>query len=927
MSDGLLPPLVLELRGRASQLLSELKKAEVAVKTTAAESEKSASRSEAAWARMQGAGKAAAIGLVGVAGLVGYESLKMAGDFQAQINRLETAAGESHRNLQTVADGVLQVARDTGTSTTELTAGMYQIESASFHGTDGLKVLTAAAEGAKNEGADLGGVANALTTVMNDLGAKSGQAADLMSQMVAAVGQGKMKMDDLAGSIHSVLPNAAALGITFPQVAGALATMTAQGVSADQAAQNLNHTIVKLAAPTTAMSNAMAAYGVNANDLKNNLGKNGLTGTFDILSKAILDHMGPAGLALMDTFNRSKTAAADVQKMLVNLPPSIQAMARGFLDGSVGMNEFRKAGKEMGAAGSAQVAQFMKLAQQANGFSDALKSGKSDAQTFSQAMYSMLGDQTGLQVALHLTGEHMEAFKNNVDVIGKATAQADGHVKDWSVTQGNFNTQMGRLRETVQTAAISIGQKLLPPVTKFVGFLADHPTTLKVFAGILGGALVVAAAAYTVSMISAAAATVAATWPILAIIAAVGLVVFAIYELVKHWKTVWGFIKRVAGDVWDWMKGLWRWFDKTFIHPFMDGLHQLGKIFSAVWDGIKTAAGAVWDFLKRAWAWIYGTFIQPLVTIVKLLGQVWDMVWRGGIQPALSAVWGFMKQVWAWIENTFIEPLKVAVRAAGDAWQQTWQMIGDALSWVWNNVIKPVGQWITNNVLHPVGDAISWLGGVWKQIWDGISGAISWAYHNVIKPVADWIGSHVVDPIAGGVQWLGGIWSGVWDGITGAVRTAWNIISGIVNSIVNAVDWAVRQVQNLMSAMDKAKSQGGAGGIAVTGLQAMGWLPKHDKGGWIEGPPGAPIPIEAHGQEYMLSREMLAGTQPIDPRVLASVAAHGQQRQPSMSAQALTGGGHRSPATTGPQVVVNAHTNASPHRIGAEVGWVLRAMA
>lgn len=882
MAEGL-PPLILEIRARGSQLYAEMKKVKGAVTEVTDETGKKTKVAASGWDKFQMAGKAAAIGVVGAAATIGVASIKMAGDFQAQVMRLHTAAGESQANMQMVGDGILKVARDTGTSTTELTSGMYQIESAGFHGADGLKVLQAAAEGAKNEGADMGSVGNALTTVMEDLGAKSGDAANLMSQMVAAVGQGKMTMNDLAGSIHTVLPNAAALGLAFPQVAGALSTMTAEGVSAEQAAQNLNHTIVKLAAPTTAMSNAMAAYGVNANDLKDNLGKNGLTGTFDILSNAILQHMGPSGLALMDTFNKSKVAADDVQKMLTNLPPSIQKMAKGFLDGSVGMKSFQKAGKELGAAGSSQVASFIKQAQAANGFSDALKSGKSDAQTFNQAMYSMLGDQTGLQVALHLTGDHMATFKHNVDVIGKASAQANGHVKDWAETQGTFNNRMSRLKETVQTAAIAIGEKLLPPVSTFVGFLANHQGVMIAFAAIITGVLVVAAAAWAVSMASAAVATIAATWPILAIIAAVAAVGVAIYEFATHWHQIWDAVKGAASAVWDWLKGAASAFVDAVFGPIKAALHVVESAWNTVWGGITGAFHAVVSFIQEHAKMIVGA----LFILFPPLGL-----------------------------------LVAGIHWLATHWQQVMDAIGAATHWVYASVIKPVGDWIVNNVFHPVASAVQWLGGVFSSAWNAIGAGISWAYNSVIRPVASWIMDNAIRPVGAAIQWLGGVWNGIWNGISSAVQSVWNFIKPIfdaIGSAVSKVTGAISAVKNTV---------GGA-------LSSVGSFLGFDNGGRVPGPLGAPRLAVVHGGEYVLSNDMQAGRQAVDDGLLSSAkSANGYQPAaggPSLSQLALTGGGAPTPSSSSgggaPVVNVYAQTNADPHRIAADVGWALRAMA
>src|SRR5690242_10905695 len=63
---------------------------------------------------------------------VGVVATKMAADFQTGITSLATGAGESTANLKMVSDGILQMAKDTGTSTKQLIDGMYMIESGGF---------------------------------------------------------------------------------------------------------------------------------------------------------------------------------------------------------------------------------------------------------------------------------------------------------------------------------------------------------------------------------------------------------------------------------------------------------------------------------------------------------------------------------------------------------------------------------------------------------------------------------------------------------------------------------------------------------------------------------------------------------------------------------------------------------------------------
>jgi hypothetical protein len=51
--------------------------------------------------------------------------------------------------VKLVSDGVLKITVSTGTSTEQLSSGLYTVESAGFHGAAGLNVLKVAARGAR----------------------------------------------------------------------------------------------------------------------------------------------------------------------------------------------------------------------------------------------------------------------------------------------------------------------------------------------------------------------------------------------------------------------------------------------------------------------------------------------------------------------------------------------------------------------------------------------------------------------------------------------------------------------------------------------------------------------------------------------------------------------------------------------------------
>ena len=105
------------------------------------------------------------------------------------------------------------------------------------------------------------------------------------------------------------------------------------------------------------------------------------------------------------------------------------------------MGDWRATLKTMPGPQAALLVQWKAMQDHAHGFADALKSGSPAAQTFTGALKSMLGDQTGLQVALHLTGKAAGDFGHAVGVISAAVPEAGGHVKDWATVQKNLNQQ------------------------------------------------------------------------------------------------------------------------------------------------------------------------------------------------------------------------------------------------------------------------------------------------------------------------------------------------------------------------------------------------------------------------------------------------------------------------------------------------------
>lgn len=226
--------------------------------------------------------------VAGVAGLaIAGISLDLATKYQSALTRLHTGAGESLGGLATVEKQLLGQSRQLGVGATQLAAAMYPIESAGFHGAAGVKILHDSVQGALADGADFTTVADAVTSALNSYSLGAGSAAGITDEMVKAVADGKTTMQDLASSIGTVAPEAAALGVPFAQVLGAISTMTSQGTGASKAAQSLRYALKSIADPTDAATTALEGIGLKASSLGDELTKHGLVAAFTMLEDSV----------------------------------------------------------------------------------------------------------------------------------------------------------------------------------------------------------------------------------------------------------------------------------------------------------------------------------------------------------------------------------------------------------------------------------------------------------------------------------------------------------------------------------------------------------------------------------------------------------------------------------------------------------------
>jgi TP901 family phage tail tape measure protein len=555
-------------------------------------------------------------------GAVAAESVHMATEYESSTTRLVTSAGEQNKNLDMVRKGMLDMAGQVGVSALDLSKAMYFVESAGFHGAEGLTVLKAAAQGAAAEGADTTTVVKAMTDVLVDYHLKASDAGKVTSQMITAVSFGKTSLQEFSGAFASIVPAASAAGISFNDVAAALAEMTNHGFTANRASQNLAQALRSLLNPTGPMTKAFVEFGVSSEELKKKLsGPNGLTDAMEYLSQKA-EKAGKEGTP----------AFAAALKLLMGTAPGANAALA-----TVGENfdATSKAIKGIGKASTDSKGQVQGFAEMQATFGQKTKDLRATLDSlmielgnkllpvfkdFADAMLNHQGLVLDLVKVFGVLAGVMVVAGAAMKVWGAVTAVASGAMSVargvmWLFTDACIGTR-------IELAALAVQERLSAAAAWLMNDAA------------IGTRLgLMALAVQEFATATAAKAAAAAQWllnaamdanPITLIVIAIAALVGAFIYLWTHVKGFRDFWKQAWHDVSSWF------FDA--VHGVEGAAEAMGRFFTdTVPRWFRDAVGGI----EKAWDAVYDTIIAPVKHAYDdVMGLVNTMI--GGIEQLLG---------------------------------------------------------------------------------------------------------------------------------------------------------------------------------------------------------------------------------------------------------------------------------------------------
>jgi hypothetical protein len=331
-----------------------------------------------------------------------------------------------------------------------------------------------------------------------------------------------------------------------------------------------------------------------------------------------------------------------------------------------------------------------------------------------------------------------------LDANAKASATYQLIIEQTGAAQGDFAETSSGLANSQKIAAAQqeeawtrFGAALVPIATQFtnlltpavegltwvLGLMADNiPTVIAVLIP-LGIAI---AATVVPPFIAWAAATLAATWPLLAIAAAVGAVVFILDQL-GILDVIIDLFMSLANTV------------MGFVRPAIDAIVGVGRTLFGI-------IGQVADALRG-----------PLDAGLNLVRAGFDIV-RGAVD-AVVGVLNVVFDVFRKVADMLKGPVDLAIGVVRNAFDGL-RIIVDGAARLINGAIEGIGR-VFGDLQRTASTVINSIVGAWNTLWSGIQ--------RIGQQIMAFVGD-LFRPLVDGINWAVGIVKDAWNGFA----RAWN---------------------------------------------------------------------------------------------------------------------------------------------------------
>lgn len=478
------------------------------------------------------------------------------------------------------------------------------------------------------------------------------------------------------------------------------------------------------------------------------------------------------------------------------------------------------------------------------GLSDALKESNGDTRALEQS----LGLQAGsLENATEITGQYEGKLQNLaneesdhktlVDQIGAAWEDLSlsltpvmgpltsiiglmGQIGSFGFQISGLKTLIGMVKEfnIVQTITNAIeGEGLIARIASAIGITTEAA----------------AAEGATVAFGGLAIAEGAALWPILAIIAAIGLLVVAVFEIGKAFGW-WNDVGSMLDAIWSGIQRLWNAFIN---HPDVQAAIEM---ITGAWNALVGAVTWAWNAVMEFFGVNTGGEFDIVRALIEGIGAAWEAITFPirliiGLIEYLTGAFSGAGDGLGWLQSTFmsvwnaiwgffgpiIQQIGGLVTGLMDIFKQflngqidlptmvslALALLGQVYNNIFNYIISAVASFASNIFSRAVKAGSNFVKGIVNQIRalpgkvysflvavvGRISTAIRLWINKAVAMVRELI-HKIISPFTGLAGKIGDALGGVANALSGPFKTAWRIIGPIYNKIKDGIDFVSKHL-------------------------------------------------------------------------------------------------------------------------------------
>jgi TP901 family phage tail tape measure protein len=161
-------------------------------------------------------------------------------EYETALAEVNTLLSES-QSIAEYSDEIRRLAVEFGSPAFEQAGAAYQIISAGARdAAEATSILTAANKLAVGGVTDINTAADGLTTILNAYNLEASSAGAVSDILFSTMKSGKTTIGELSSSLGQIVPTAAQLGVSLPEVTAAVGALTTNGVATTEAVTQIN---------------------------------------------------------------------------------------------------------------------------------------------------------------------------------------------------------------------------------------------------------------------------------------------------------------------------------------------------------------------------------------------------------------------------------------------------------------------------------------------------------------------------------------------------------------------------------------------------------------------------------------------------------------------------------------------------------------